>query len=150
MLCQQKTILHRSYVDQNYQSYRLKLCESQKNMWHQKKKLMLTKYVHCCTEKKYMLTKKVHAVYKYMLHWLKKIMSHEKYFDVVQKLKLVCINVINIFQNGAPYTCVSKNSIVSKDLVFYLLWYNMIRWSSHICKKSSFLSFYIFLVKFSE
>ena len=55
--------------------------------------------------------------------FIKKIMcrTHEKYFDVVQKLKLVCINVINIFQNGAPYTCVSKNSIVSKDLVFYLL-----------------------------
>ena len=67
-----KLFLHRSYVDQNYQSYRLKLCESQKNMWHQKKKLMLTKYVHCCTGKKYMLTKKVHAIYKYMLHWLKK------------------------------------------------------------------------------
>ena len=31
-------------------------------------------------------------------------------------------------------TCVSKNSIVSKDLIFYLLWFNAIRWSSHICK----------------
>ena len=29
-------------------------------------------------------------------------MSHEKYFDVVQKLKLV-ENVINFCQNGAPY-----------------------------------------------
>ena len=47
-------------------------------------------------------------------------------------------------------TCVSKNSIVSKDLTFYLLWYNAIRWSNHICKKSYFLSFYSFLVKFSE
>ena len=36
------------------------------------------------------------------------------------------------------------------DMTFYLLWYNMIRWSSHIRKKSSFLSFYSFLVKFSE
>ena len=35
-------------------------------------------------------------------------------------------------------TCVSKNSIVLKDLIFYLLWYNVIRWRCHICKKSSF------------
>ena len=47
-------------------------------------------------------------------------------------------------------TCVSKNSIVSKDLIFCHLWYNLVRWSSHICKKSSFLSFYSFLVKFSK
>ena len=47
-------------------------------------------------------------------------------------------------------TCVSKNSIVSKDLIFYLLWCNAIRWSSHICKKSSFFSFSNFLVKFRE
>ena len=46
----------------------------------------------------------------------------------------------------------SKNSIASKDLIFYLLWYNVIRWSrtSHICKISYFLSFYSFLVKFRE
>ena len=43
-----------------------------------------------------------------------------------------------------------KNSIVFKDVIFYLRWYNVIRWSSHICKKSSFLSFFSFLVKFSE
>ena len=35
-------------------------------------------------------------------------------------------------------------------MIFYLRWYNVIRWSSHICKRSSFLSFYSFLVKFSE
>ena len=48
------------------------------------------------------------------------------------------------------HKCVPKKSIVSKDVIFYLLWYNMIHWSSHICQKSSFLSFYSFLVKFSE
>ena len=32
----------------------------------------------------------------------------------------------------------------------YIRLYKVIRWSSHICKKSSFLSFYSFLVKFSE
>ena len=37
-----------------------------------------------------------------------------------------------------------------KDVIFYLVWYYPIRWSSPICKKSSFLSFYSFLVKFSE
>ena len=43
------------------------------------------------------------------------------------------------------HTCVSKNSVVSKDIIFYLFWYNAIRWNSHICKKSSFLSFHSFL-----
>ena len=42
-------------------------------------------------------------------------------------------------------TCVSKNSIVSKDMIFYLLWHNVLLWNSHIYKKSSFLSFYSFL-----
>ena len=41
-------------------------------------------------------------------------------------------------------TCVSKNVIVSKEAIFYLLWYNVIRWRSHTFKKSSFLSFYSF------
>ena len=44
----------------------------------------------------------------------------------------------------------SKNWFVSKDLIFYLFWYNVIRWSSHIFKNSSFLSFCSFLVKFSN
>ena len=44
----------------------------------------------------------------------------------------------------------SKNSIVFSDVTFFLRWYNVIHWSSHIYKKSSFLSFYSFLVKFSE
>ena len=41
------------------------------------------------------------------------------------------------------HTCVSINSIVSRDVIFYLLWYNAIWWSSHICKKSSFLSSFL-------
>ena len=49
-------------------------------------------------------------------------------------------------------TWVPKNSVVSKDAIFYLLWYNVIRWSSHIYKKSffPFYSFSSFLVKFNE
>ena len=47
-------------------------------------------------------------------------------------------------------TCVSKNSVVYHDVIFYLLWCNVIRWSSHIRKKSSFLSFCSFLVTLSE
>ena len=39
----------------------------------------------------------------------------------------------------------SKNAIVSKDAIFYHLWYNVIRWSSHIYKKSSLFSFHGFL-----
>ena len=37
---------------------------------------------------------------------LKNFVSHEKYFDVAQKLKFVCINVINFFRNGTPFTLV--------------------------------------------
>ena len=36
------------------------------------------------------------------------------------------------------HTYVSKNSVVSKDVIFYLLWYNTIRWSSHICRNLLF------------
>ena len=36
-------------------------------------------------------------------------------------------------------TWMSKNSVVYHDVIFYLLWYNVIRWSSHMRKKSSFL-----------
>ena len=48
------------------------------------------------------------------------------------------------------HTSLAKNLFVSKDLIFYLLWYNVIRWSSHICKKFYFLAFYSFLVKSSD
>ena len=44
-------------------------------------------------------------------------------------------------------TCVSTSWVVYHDVIFYLLCNNVIYWSSHICKKSSFLSFYSFLVK---
>ena len=47
-------------------------------------------------------------------------------------------------------TKASKNSIMFRDVSFFLRWYNVIHWSSHIYKKSSFLSCYSFLVKFSE
>ena len=33
-------------------------------------------------------------------------------------------------------TRVSKNSVVYHDVIFYLPWYNVIRWSNHIRKKS--------------
>ena len=34
------------------------------------------------------------------------------------------------FSIWVVYTkCVSKNSIASEDVIFYLLWYNMLRWS---------------------
>ena len=35
-------------------------------------------------------------------------------------------------------TWVSKNSVVYQDAIFYLLWYNVIRWSSHISKNLLF------------
>ena len=46
------------------------------------------------------------------------------------------------------YIHVSKNAIVSEDMIFYLLWYNSIRWSIHTYKKSSFVSVHssLFLV----
>ena len=39
------------------------------------------------------------------------------------------------------HTCLSKNSIASKEVIIYLLWYKMIRWSSHISYSLSFYSF---------
>ena len=36
------------------------------------------------------------------------------------------------------HTCVSRNSVLSQDVIFYLLWYNLMRWSRHICKKILF------------
>ena len=60
MLCWTK-----NYVVQTKIHCPAKLCESQKiccgnkkNYVKPKKRLILTKYVYCCTEKKYMLTKK--------------------------------------------------------------------------------------------
>ena len=44
-------------------------------------------------------------------------MSHEKYFDVVQKLKLVCINVIIFLRNGAPYQNIQAEKIKTKKTV---------------------------------
>ena len=35
-------------------------------------------------------------------------------------------------------------------MIFYLRWYNVICWSSHICRKSFSLPFYSFLMKFCE
>ena len=48
------------------------------------------------------------------------------------------------------YLYMSENSIVFKDVILYFLWYNVIHSSNHICKTSSLLSFYSFLVKFRE
>ena len=54
-----------------------------------------------------------------------------------------------LFQYGLLiHTYVSKIANASKDTIFYLHWHNVIRWSNHIYKKSSFLSFHslLFLV----
>ena len=59
------------------------------------------------------------------------------------------ITILLLCQHGLfVYKWVSKNAIASKDTIFYLLWYNVVRWSSNIYKKSSFLSFHslLFLV----
>ena len=34
-------------------------------------------------------------------------------------------------------TLVSKNSIVFTNVIFYLRWYTVMHWSSHICKRST-------------
>ena len=41
------------------------------------------------------------------------------------------------------HKCVSKISTVSKDVIFYLLWYKVIRWSSQICKSLLFSHFIV-------
>ena len=59
------------------------------------------------------------------------------------------ITILLLCQHGLfVYKCVSKNANASKDTIFYLLWYNVVRWSSNIYKKASFLSFHslLFLV----
>ena len=38
------------------------------------------------------------------------------------------------------HTCVSTNSVMSKDVIFYLFWYDLMRWSSHVCKKNLLFS----------
>ena len=42
-------------------------------------------------------------------------------------------------------TCVSQNAVMSKDVIFYLLRYNMIHLSSHMYKEYSFLSLHSLL-----
>ena len=75
----------------------------------------------------------------YQCIWSNYIMFAQKYY-----------NSTNLSMWVVYATCVSKNSVVYQDVIFYLLLYNVIRWSSHIRKKSSFLSFYNFLVKFNK
>ena len=61
------------------------------------------------------------------------------------------IKILLLCQSGLFINArVSKNSIVFKDVIFCLRWYNVICWSSHICKKSFSLPFYSFLGKFCE
>ena len=42
---------------------------------------------------------------------------------------------------------VSKNSVVSKDVIFYIVWYNV---KQQYMQKIFFLLFYSFLVKFID
>ena len=67
-----------------------------------------------------------------------------KYFRKNSKIPLLC--QCRLFIN----TEVSKYSIMFRDITFFLRWYNVIHWSSHIYKKSYSLSFYSFLAKFTE
>ena len=63
-----------------------------------------------------------------------------------------CYNSTTLSMCVVYRTCVSKNSIASQDVIFYLLRYNTISWSSQIKKNLLFslLFSYSFLVKFSE
>ena len=66
-------------------------------------------------------------------HPWKSLPKHLKYYfhkDIMTPLLWECGLFIP--------TCVSKKLIVSKDLIFSLFWYNVIRWSSHICKNLLF------------
>ena len=81
-------------------------------------------------QKYYSEQKKEHIQKKtYQCIWNKHIIFAQKYYN-----PLLCQCGLFI------HTWVSKISIASKDLVFYLLWYNAIRWSSHISKKSLLFS----------
>ena len=47
---------------------------------------------------------------------------------------------------------VSKNALVSKNTIYYLPWYNMVRWNNDIYKYLSFFLFHnlLFLVNKTE
>ena len=66
----------------------------------------------------------------YQCIWNNYIMFAQKYYNSTNlSMWVVCT------------TCVSKTSVVYQDVIFYLIWYTVIRWSCRIHKKFSFLSF---------
>ena len=97
-------------------------------MWATKKYAVATKKI-MTLKRRFMLTENVAqkrdtylqkiapVAFKYMLNWLKSFVSREKYFDVVQKLKMVAINVPNFCRNGAPF-CISQKV---KDVITHNL-----------------------------
>ena len=84
-------------------------------------------------------TKKAHLERVYQCVW-------NYFINIAQNIiiPLLCQCVFFI------YTCVSRNSVVFKNVIIYILWLNVMCWSRNICEKSSFASFYSFLVTFSE
>ena len=70
-VAQKNVVLHKKlccYVCPPKLSESQKICCGNKQNYvrPKRKRLMLTKYVYCCTEKEYMLTKKIRVGYKYM------------------------------------------------------------------------------------
>ena len=124
-------------------------------MWATKKYAVATKKI-MTLKRRFMLTenvaqkrdtylqKIVPVAFKYMLNWLKSFVSREKYFDVVQKLKMVAINVPNFCRNGAPF-CLSQKV---KDLrtICVILFFKKTNFLQdfHICISASFNKFVLF------
>ena len=104
-LCQQKNLLRRSYVaHENYVCHKKyvvatkKICYTQKRCSKERDSEKLNMF-RVAQKRNICWHKIVPVAYKYMLYWF---VSHKKYFDFVQILKLVCLNVINFCQNGMP------------------------------------------------
>ena len=58
-----------------------------------------------------------------------------------------CYNSTTLCQYGLfIHIYVFKNASLSKATIFYLLWYNVIRWGSHMYKKSLFHLFHSLLL----
>ena len=99
-----------SVSQQNYVSHKKYVVATKKIMRHPKEDSGWLNVFSVAQKRNPCLQKWVPIAYKSMLNWLKFCVA-EKYFDVVQKLKMVSINVIK-FIRTARYTT-------------YFIWHNI-------------------------
>ena len=77
--------------------------------------------------------------FKHLEIFIEKIRSPNK--------QIYCQNRVVDTERGQSKEALDPSPhFLSKDSIFYLLWYNVIRWSCHIQNKSFFLSFHSLLL----